>query len=179
MTDADWTSTSDPYLVPQKGDAWATEAASRGHTGTQKLLEVATVDPDPEVRRALGLTWQERAVLRRRLIVLDGQPVEVTSSYYPERLAAGTALAEDRKIRGGAVAVLAEIGHAPATVTEQVSADLPTHEEQKTLSVGPGAPLVILKRLSRDTAGTPVAFEVMHMVAQRVTPLTYQKRIAA
>src|SRR5687767_10812559 len=147
MTDAPWTSTSDPYLVPQAGDAWANEAASRGRAGTQQLLEVATVDPDDEVRRALGLSHQERAVLRRRLILEDDRPVELASSYYPERFAASTSLAEGRKIRGGATSVLADIGHAPATVAELVTADLPKRDELEVLAVEANAPIVVLKRL--------------------------------
>ncbi|WP_123600832.1 UTRA domain-containing protein [Micromonospora sp. Llam0] len=102
MTDQGWTSSSDPYLVAQQHDAWSAEAAGRGRVGTQQLLGVETIDVDTQVRRALGLATGERAVVRRRLILEDNRPVELADSYYPEPIAAGTPLADNRKVKGGA-----------------------------------------------------------------------------
>jgi hypothetical protein len=47
--------TSDPYVIAGTPDAWSAEAPHDGRTGTQRLLDVATLDAPGEVRSALGL----------------------------------------------------------------------------------------------------------------------------
>ncbi|MET8140411.1 hypothetical protein ABZU32_08900 [Sphaerisporangium sp. NPDC005288] len=44
-------------------------------------------------------------------MLCDEEPVEVSWSYYPHSLVAGTALSRCGRIRGGAPAVLADLGH--------------------------------------------------------------------
>ena len=178
MSDQESTS-STPYVTPQKGDAWAADAASRGKTGAQRILSVQTSDPPLEVQQALALPAGEQVVVRRRLILLDDQPVELADSYYPATIAAGTALAEDKKIRGGAVTLLAELGHAPAEIVEEIVARLPNAEEMALLEIYEHDPLIILGRLSRDSDGGSVEYAVNRMVASLTPPLTYTTRTTA
>lgn len=173
-----WSSTSDPYVTPGVGDAWANEAAARGRTGSQKLLGVEKLVPDLAVRTALDLGEQGQAVVRRRLILEDDQPVELAYSYYPAWLAGGTPLAENRKIRGGAIALLAQLGHTPATVSENVTARQPTETEQTALGIGDHEPLLIMRRLSRNSEGTPVEYVVTHTVARLSPGFTYQTQVS-
>jgi GntR family transcriptional regulator len=78
------------------------------------------------------------------------------ASYYPARLAGNTALGENRKIKGGAVRVLADLGQAPAAVTETITARLPDQQEIELLDITPTDPLIILTRVSTSAAGQPV-----------------------
>jgi GntR family transcriptional regulator len=172
-------SSSVPYVTPQQGDAWAADAAGRGKSGTQRLLDVRIGDPPPEVRQALGLHTGEQAVVRRRLILLDGQAVELADSYYPAGIAADTPLAQPIRIRGGAVTLLAEMGHAPADIVEEITARLPNPDEMSLLEIQEHEPLIILSRLSRDAAETPVEYAVNRMVANATPPLTYRTRTSA
>jgi GntR family transcriptional regulator len=176
MTDQGWTSSSDPYLA-QQDDAWSAEAAGRGRVGTQQLLGVETVDADTQVRRALGLADTERAVVRRRLVLEDDHPVELADSYYPESMAAGTPLAENRKIKGGAVRVLADLGLTPLQVSEHVTARRPTDQEQELLDIAADEPLLVLTRISRAATGQPVEYAMMRTVASRSTGHTYQMQV--
>jgi GntR family transcriptional regulator len=102
MGDAPWVSTSQQYLAPWQGDAWGQEAAATGGVGEQRLLNVAEEASAPEVASALGLQPGEPVIVRRRLMLLDGKPVELTDSYYPLAIADRTLLAETRKIPGRA-----------------------------------------------------------------------------
>jgi DNA-binding GntR family transcriptional regulator len=170
-------STSDLYITAKQGDAWAADAASRGRAGTQQLLGVEVVEPDGQIRTALHLGADGRAVVRRRLIVEDDAPVELADSYYPEKLAAGTALAEAKKIRGGAMKILADLGHAPRHVREHVTARHPTPEEATTLGVAESEPLLVLTRLSQDATGQPVEYAIMLTVARRSPGLVYQTQV--
>ncbi|RKR87456.1 UTRA domain-containing protein [Micromonospora pisi] len=177
MSTPRWASTSDPYVIPGVGDAWAKEAAARGRTGSQQLLGVETVVPDLAIRTALDLGDEGRAVVRRRLILEDDQPVELADSYYPAWLAGGTPLAENQKIRGGAIAVLAQLGHTPATVTENITARQPTEAEQTELRIGDHEPLLVMRRLNRNGAGRPVEYVITHTVARLSPGFTYQMQI--
>ncbi|WP_199757670.1 GntR family transcriptional regulator [Micromonospora sp. Llam0] len=137
-------------------------------------LGVETVDADTQVRRALGLADTERAVVRRRLILEDNRPVELADSYYPEPIAAGTPLADNRKVKGGAVRVLADLGLTPHQVSEHVTARRPTDQEQELLDIPADEPLLVLTRLSRAATGQPIEYAVMRTVTSRSTGHTYQ-----
>lgn len=174
-----WESDSARYLTPrgrEKPDAWAEEAGETKRRGGQRLLSAGPVAPSADVARALGLAADEPAIARRRLILLDDAPVELADSYYPPRVAAGTALAEPRKVPGGAVTLLAELGHVATRVEETVSARMPTEEERQALLLGAHEPVLVLARLILDGAGLPMEFCVMTMTAKERT-LRYRMRL--
>jgi len=163
-----WTSTSMPYLKPSTDgkDAWSQEAAARGGSGTQRIAHAGEVAPPEAVARLLCLKPGEKAVVRRRVIYLDEQAVELTDSYYPASIAAGTPLAETQKIRGGAVALLAELGFVGQRVQEDVTARLPTTDDRAVFSLGERDPVLVLTRLILDEAERPIEVDVMTMPAR-------------
>jgi GntR family transcriptional regulator len=178
MTDPH-SSTSATYISAQQGDAWAMDAASRGQTGTQRLIDVSTGPPPPDVQTALNLADGEPVVSRRRLILADGQAVELASSYYPATIAGGTPLAEKRKIKGGAVTLLNALGYPLHDIVEHITARLPEGDEADLLSIAATEPLVILTRIGSTSDKTPVECAINRMVASRIPPLTYRMRATA
>lgn len=170
-------STSTPYVTPQTTDAWAAEAASRGATGTQRLLAARTEPPTPDVRQALDLLPDDMVVVRRRLILADDHPVELADSYYPADLAVGSALAEAKKIKGGSVRVLAELGLSIDRTTETITARLPSAEEAELLNITGSQPLLVLARVSMSVDGRPVEYAVNRMVPGASTPLVYRQQV--
>lgn len=176
MADQARGTTSNPYVVagPAPGDAWAAETGRRGR---QRLLDVRTAAPTPTVRVALGLAEGEPVVTRSRLLLLDDVPVEIADSFYPGSFAAGSPLAAPAKIRGGAVAALAALGHPAAEVAEQVTARRPDRFEIETLGVDPHEPMLVLTRISYDAAGLPVEYAVNRMIARRCPPIAYRLRV--
>lgn len=158
------TSTSGPYLTPriaQTGDAWASEAAAARRSGKQRISEVATLPASEDVAAALDIEVGTLVVVRRRVVLLDDQPVELADSYYPTAIAAGTALAEDRKIPGGAVTLLADLGYLAHHVAEEVSARRATQTERQALAVDEHAPVIVLTRISFTADSHPFEFAVM------------------
>lgn len=123
----------EPFVVDAA--AWFAPA-SRGVTYT--LLAVEETTPPREVVEALGA---ERAVLRNRLMRRDSDPVEVSWSYYPLPLVAGTALTGRAKIRGGAPAVLAELGYPQRSFVDRLSVRPPTRREAELLEMPGGVPV--------------------------------------
>ncbi|MFI2432236.1 GntR family transcriptional regulator [Streptomyces sp. NPDC018693] len=179
MNDSTWVSTSMPYLTPrEKGqpDAWGAEAAARGGKGSQRITYAGEVAAPEEVAALLGLAAGETVVVRRRVIELDGEPCELTDTYYPAPIAAGTRLAEKGKIPGGAVTYLAERGYVGARVREDVTAQMPGAQEREVLRMRAGEPVLRLSRVTLDSDDRPFQVDMMVMPAHRQR-LRYEMRI--
>lgn len=179
MSDSVWVSTSLPYLTPPgagQPDAWRAEAAARGGKGTQRIVHAGEASAPEEIAALLGLETGGPVVVRRRVIAFDGVPCELTDTYYPVGIARGTRLAETRKIPGGAVRLLAELGHAGVRVREDVSARMPGQEERDALRLGPGEPVLQLCRVTLDGGDRPVQADLTVMPAHRQR-LRYEMRI--
>ncbi|MEU6766819.1 UTRA domain-containing protein [Streptomyces sp. NPDC046853] len=175
----DWVSTSMPYLTPRergRSDAWGTEAAAQGRRGTQRIVQAGEVPAPREVAELLGVAEGEVVVVRRRVIELDGEPNEMTDTYYPVEIARGTPLAATGKIRGGAVTLLAALGHTGVVVREDVAARMPSEEEQAVLRTGVAEPVLRLARVTLDGEGRPIQADLMTMPAARQR-LRYEIRI--
>ncbi|MDX2602941.1 UTRA domain-containing protein [Streptomyces caniscabiei] len=165
-----WVSTSKPYLTPRengRGDAWAEEAAARGRRGTQRILYAGEAAAPAEVAALLGSAEGEPVVVRRRLILLDDRPTELTDTFYPVDIARGTPLAGTAKIPGGAVTLLARLGHVAARAREDVTADTPDDDERETLRTAPGEPVLRLTRVTLDRDDRPLQVDRMVMPALR------------
>ncbi|MGW3308337.1 UTRA domain-containing protein [Streptomyces sp. NPDC001073] len=168
MTSDDaWVGEAQPYLAPRapgQADAWTSEAATRGRKGGQRLLTVEEVDPPAAVRAFFDTEAGEKVVVRRRLVLLDGEPVELADSYYPAAIARGTALAEMSKIPGGAVTLLADLGFPPADeVDEDVAPKIAAPEEYEALRLPAESAVLVLTRFTRSTTGQPTEVAVMTM----------------
>ncbi|WDZ90694.1 UTRA domain-containing protein [Nocardiopsis sp. HUAS JQ3] len=147
------------YVTARPAGASDPWTAQKGPTA-QRLVEVGEVDAPAEVAEALR--GQDRVVVRRRVMLFDGVPVELTDSYYPLSVASDTPLAEKRKIRGGAPTLLSELGYAAHEAVEDVSARPATATEAEALDLPAGNTVLVLLRTSRTADGIP--FEVSRMV---------------
>ncbi|WP_059013307.1 UTRA domain-containing protein [Streptomyces specialis] len=179
MSSSDWVSTSAPYLTPREGgrsDAWSEETAARGRRGRQRIVHAGEVPAPADVAELLGTTRGQVVVVRRRIMYLDDRPCELTDTYYPAHIASGTRLAGTAKIPGGAVTLLAELGHAGALAREDVTAGMPDAEERGLLRTGPDEPVLRLTRVTLDGAGRPIQVDKMTMPAGRQR-LRYELRI--
>ncbi|TYB52751.1 UTRA domain-containing protein [Nonomuraea sp. PA05] len=169
MRPSGWSNTSAPYIRPRpdgEPDAWTEEAAQRGHAGTNELREVGEIPAPADIARDLNIGGEpQQVVVRRRIVLLDGVPIELADSYYPASIARGTPLAQPGKIRGGAVRLLAELGYRARKVEETVSARPATATERELLRLDEADWVLVLRRVTCDHAGTPYESTVMTMVA--------------
>ncbi|MFF4478411.1 GntR family transcriptional regulator [Streptomyces sp. NPDC001520] len=174
-----WISSSMPYLRPaegSQGDAWGEEAAARGRRGTQRILHAGEASAPAVVARLLGIDDGDTVVVRRRIMYLDEEPCELTDSYYPAPIAAGTGLAGTAKIRGGAVALLAELGHVGRRVREDVTARMPDADQRELLRIGAEEPVLCLERVVLDGSDRAIQADLITMPAQRQR-LRYELRM--
>ena len=69
------------YITPRSGgqsDPWTEESKQRGG---QRLAEVGEVIPPEPVADALRLSPGEKAAVRRRVILLDDEPIAVSYTH--------------------------------------------------------------------------------------------------
>jgi GntR family transcriptional regulator len=143
------------------------------HGYAYRLLGVSRVVPPVEVRDTFGLGPDDTAVLRHRLMTLHDIPVEVSWSYYPTQLAAGTSLTEPQRIKGGASELLARLGHRPARYEDRITARLATTAELELLELPDDVPVLRQFRVLLTATGEPVEATVMvkggHRYEERVS----------
>jgi DNA-binding GntR family transcriptional regulator len=162
VTQDRWIGSSAPYIEGGKGDTWGDEAAKRGRKGSQRITEAATTPAPQAVAKALKLPAGTPVVTRKRLVLLDDQPIEYAQSFWPTSLAEGTALAQTKKIPGGAVSLLAELGYTPGVVDEDVQTRPPTKEEAEALHLESNSEWVLtLTRTITTPDGRPYEVSVM------------------
>ncbi|MFI0150704.1 GntR family transcriptional regulator [Streptomyces lydicus] len=179
MNSTEWVTTSVPYLAPREPgqrDAWSAEAAAKGRRGSQRIVQAGEVAAPAEIAELLGVGEGSPVVARRRIMYLDGCPCELTDTYYPPAIARGTRLAGTAKIAGGAVTLLAELGHVGIRAREDVTARLPSDEEAAALESELSHPVLQLLRLTLDARDLPVQADRMVMPA-RLQRLRYDLRI--
>jgi DNA-binding GntR family transcriptional regulator len=118
------------------------------------------------VAAALRLPAGATAVVRRRTVFLDSSPIEAVDSWYPASIATGTALAEPRKIKGGAVTLLAGLGYVARGALDDISVRGATATEATLLSVPEGSPVIVVFRVVASEAGVPFEATVMTMAPE-------------
>jgi DNA-binding GntR family transcriptional regulator len=178
VSGSEWIHASAPYIRPRKPgerDAWSEEAAEKGRQGTQRVIQAGEVAAPAEVAAALGIAEGSAVIERRRIIYLDGEVTELTNTYYPVAIARGTRLAETAKIPGGAVTLLAELGHIAHAVREDVRARMPDDHEREALGLTAGVPVLeLVRRTADDTQPFQVDVSVFPATAQR---LRYEMKV--
>ncbi|MGX1913581.1 GntR family transcriptional regulator [Streptomyces phaeochromogenes] len=146
---------------------WISEADKRSQRGSSKLLKVAVVTPPQEVAQALGLDENGQALLRKQILLLNEEPTELTRSYYPLELADGTAMMEQRKIRGGTPTLLNQLGYPPKEFVDEVSSEIPTEEEVVALQLPKDMPVMLTFRIVYSDDERPIEVSLLAKAAHR------------
>jgi GntR family transcriptional regulator len=144
-----WFVPSDP-LRQELGRLGTVEAqlAASGVQPERRVLDFAFVPAPPAVAEVLGAG----TVLQvRRLNLADGEPFARVTVWCPERL--GSALSRDEVERSPFYELLpVELGGA----TQTIGARSVTPEDAAVLDVPEGSPVLVCRRITRDTAGEAV-----------------------
>ena len=136
--------------------AYDVEMKELGFTPGVELVEVGPVTPSDEIVKRLQLEPGEQALIRRRRMYANDEPMQLATSYLPWSLAEGTPMAERDTGPGGIYSRLADIGHGPVRFTEDVSTRMPTPEEAEFLRLTPPQPVFFLVRVAFDANDRPV-----------------------
>ncbi|MEH0648796.1 GntR family transcriptional regulator [Streptomyces scabiei] len=157
-----------PAVVEHK-DRRGSEALARDEAQTSgRLVEVGRVPVPARVASVLGLPKRAKVLMRRFLVVEDGEPVELVSSYFPAGLVEGTDLESAQLLSGGTRAHLearkkVRFDH----VTERVSARLPERSEVELLGLPNGVPVLSVLVVACDASGQALQVSDVLLPADR------------
>jgi GntR family transcriptional regulator len=125
--------------------------------------------PPPAVARLLGIPENTEAVYRKRRMYAGAEPVQLATSWIPAGIADGTPIARPDTGPGGTYSRLAELGHAPAQFTEEVSVKVPDEEEVSALGIDPDHRVYAITRTAADAAGRMVEVNMIVMPTHQWT----------
>lgn len=142
------------YLTGQQ--QWRDVLSRQGHTGGQRIREVAVVTPPPEIAALLGLGDDDAVLVRRRLMLIGDEPAQIADSYYPHRLVEGTPIAGSEPVTAGLLRSLEAAGVTLDRAEERWTTRMPTPSEASLLRLRPGVPVLRILQTLYDTSGTAV-----------------------
>ncbi len=147
------------------GAQWADQHP--GLIATQTVREVAEVPASAEVATQLHIDDQAPVVVRRRVMLIDNEPVQLADSFYPADLVRGTPISQPAKLPGGTIAALKQLGVTLDRFEEVVTARMPTPDEFRALHLDEGVPVILLCRTTCAVEGVPVEYSVATLNAER------------
>lgn len=122
-----------------------------------RVLDAGRAPAPPRVASVLGIPRGTEVLVRRLLVERDGEPVELTTSYFPLALAERTELAERGPLAEGLRAHLeARTKTRYDHVLERISARLPDDKEAALLAVTGGSPMLSILVVACDASGQAV-----------------------
>jgi GntR family transcriptional regulator len=143
------------------------QVEEHGQVAEQRLLDVGWIAAPDEVAMRLGGGYDAQVAVRRRLFVVNDEPVALCDSYYPRDVAKGTAIPEPERIAGGVYGLIEDesgpIRRRLQRSIDDVECRMPTQSELEALQLGPGVPVLRILRTVYDSEGRPV--EVQDTVA--------------
>ena len=154
---------------------WQSAAEESGLVGSVEMVSVGRHPAGEDVARQLGIAEDDEVVIRQRRMLVGEQEAELvqqSDSIIPYELATGTKLSRRDRIPSGIYQALAEIGHVPTTMTEEVTARMPTPDESWALGLVHGIPVLDIQRVTKDQAGRPIELLKVLSIADR-TVLVY------
>ena len=117
--------------------------------------------PPSDAARKLGLADDETAILRKRLMLRDGEPVEIEWSYYRESVVTGRGIDKHRRDLATSPAILPEMGRQQRGLVDEIQVREPTTEELLTLELPDKIPVMRTLRTITDASGTVLEVTVM------------------
>lgn len=131
-----------PQPMSPEADRFLTAVSQEGRSPTQSI-EVAIVVPPREIADRLQLPEEGRAVVRRRVRAIDGEPFNINDSYFPADLVGDSEITNPADIARGANKVLAELGHEQIRAKDEIFIRMPRPIEVTRLQLGPGTPVAV------------------------------------
>lgn len=141
---------------------WRQIVDEHGMTGTQRVIGAGKRTAPPDVADAYGYEADTLIAWRERLLLVDQQPVQISTSYYPHTVAeAIPAITSPEKLPANTMELMARTGHAIASGLDVAFARAATDEEAEKLEIEPGTPITEVFRVARNAADEVVAVERM------------------
>lgn len=126
----------------------------RGLKPETRLLESAVINAPRKVERVLELSMDRRVLQIRRLRLADGEPMALETSHLAYNLCKSMA---DEELSGSLYRLLEEkYGLTLGRARQTLEPVLANPDEAEMLGTGPGAPLLLLQRVTYLASGKPL-----------------------
>lgn len=150
----------------------ADQGAFRGDAAVSGFAASSTVSvrfepADADTAAALGIEPGTEVVVRDRVMMADGVPVQLAVSRLPRSVTEDTAIEQEQTGPGGTYARLEEAGHRLKHFEETVGARMPTPAENSVLQLPPGVPVITVTRVAYTVDGAAVEVNEMVLAADR------------
>jgi GntR family transcriptional regulator len=163
--------------IPPKGagsgSSFAEEMRKLGYEPSTELVQAEAITPPEAIAKRLELGDSEEALIRRRHMFADGQPVQLASSYIPMSIAGSADLAYPDTGPTGIYARLADRGHKVVKFAEEIEARYPSQEESAFLRISPPDSVLEVTRLAYDRVGKPLEV-VVNVFPANLWRLSYE-----
>jgi GntR family transcriptional regulator len=127
----------------QGTDAWVTDVTEQGR-GADQRLTVSIDDADAGIARRLGIAEGEPAVVRRHVRLVDGEPHNISHTYYALSLVEDTPIMYPRDIPQGVIRFMRDVmGIEQDSFLYEFEARMPTPDEAQVLRIPAGIPVMI------------------------------------
>lgn len=147
---------TDP-AVRGSASLFVTEAERQGIRADRRMLYVGPEPATAPVAEALGVAAGADVLARRKLLLANGVPVRVATSFFRLDLFGGTPIAEAGDfVRPSLQSAIEALGYRFGHAEEYLVARPPGETEAETLRLDPGEWVVEVLRTSFATDGTPV-----------------------
>lgn len=124
-------------------------------------------EASPEHAAVLDVPAGAEVLVRERLMLADGQPVQLATSRLPRELTRGTQAEEMDTGPGGIYSRLEDAGYKPSRYSELVKTRMPTRDETTALQLGTGVPVLVVQRVAYDSNGRPLEVNEMTLTGDR------------
>ncbi len=125
-------------------NSFSADMRSRGRVPAAKILSRGVSAPSPEEAFLLGLQLDEPVLRLDRLRFADGLPLAIERSVVPVKF-----LSEEAAGEGSLYDALAAKGNRPVRAVQRLSAVTLDPSSATALEVKPGAPALLIERISR------------------------------
>lgn len=128
--------------------------------GQRPGMRITATGPGPapaHVAARMGIEEGTTVFVRERIVFADDEPVELSISYFPHDLAAGTDLATDQPLETGVLGYIErQLGRTYHHVQEELTARVPTRAEAAALDISAAVPVLRLLYTAYDPSGAVI-----------------------
>ena len=131
--------------------------ARHGQTPGMQITRTGPVPAPRDVAARMGIDEGDQVFIRERVVFADGEPVELSASYFPHELAAGTHLATREPLQSGVLRYIEdELGRSYRHIEEELTARAPSAEEAQALRISAAMPVLRVLYAAFDEDARPI-----------------------
>ena len=143
----------------------ASAVTEAGKSIERRIVDFGYRTAPAALANALGVTEGDDLLFSRSVRTVDGEGLDVVREWVPAPLCGP--VSRDAATSPGIWETLARHGHRIAAVRQVVTAGLASESDADLLGIGVGDPLLLVRRVATDPAGSPLALSDHRYLAHR------------